>query len=229
MLAILVGGRGTRMGIPKAQLQLAGKPILEWMHGHYQWPGPTMLVTAPAVTVLPRSDLFDRRVVDPIDDLGPMRGITTALENASTDVVAIVTVDMPGISREVIKWLINALAERSALDGLMCSRRIEHRDLIEAFPAVFRMSALDTVRRRLQSGNLSVKSLCDQMSIQSIASPDDWPENTWVNLNHPVELAAVELEIQKSGDRHETENSRKLRSRKIDPERSGATGPRREG
>ena len=44
-----------------------------------QWPGPTLLVTAPAVAHPPAADLFDREAVDPVDGLGPLRGVLTAL------------------------------------------------------------------------------------------------------------------------------------------------------
>lgn len=201
--AILAGGRGTRMGFPKAQLRLGGMPILEWMHRHYQWPGPTMLVTAPAVTDPPAADLFDQYMVDPVDDLGPLRGIVTALESASTEFVAIVTVDMPGITRDILNWMLNMLAARPESSGLMCKRRVEEREFIEPFPGVFRRIAKEVVNRRLQSGDLSVQRLCDQTTIGSAASPEDWPDSIWTNLNHPAELAAFVAGIQEVGDRHE--------------------------
>jgi molybdopterin-guanine dinucleotide biosynthesis protein A len=47
-LALLAGGLGKRMGTPKALLQIDGRPILEWILAELTWPGPTMLVTAPA-------------------------------------------------------------------------------------------------------------------------------------------------------------------------------------
>jgi len=201
-LAILAGGRGTRMGMPKAHLQIAGRPILEWTLQHFQWPGPTMLVTAPAVMDPPGAGLFHRRAVDPVDDLGPLRGIATALEDASTDTVAVVTVDMPGVSRDVLKWLLKVLADRPTLVGLMCKRRVDRREFVEPFPAVFRRSALDILRGRLQSGELSVQRLCDGERIASIASSEAWPESIWANLNHPAELAAFEADMRKGGDRH---------------------------
>ena len=46
-LAILAGGEGSRMGMPKAHLTLAGVPILDYLLDHFGWPGRTMLITAP--------------------------------------------------------------------------------------------------------------------------------------------------------------------------------------
>jgi len=203
-LAILAGGRGSRMGMPKAHLELRGEPILAWMLKHLRWPGPTMLLTAPAVADPPGAQLFDLRVTDPVDDLGPMRGIASALENTSTEVIAVVTVDMPGITRDVLEWLLKSLAARPQLHGLMCSRLIEQREMIEPFPAVFRSSAKEIVLARLQAGELSVQRLCRQPNFASLASPAEWPASTWMNLNHPGELAAFEAANQNSGARDET-------------------------
>ena len=38
-LAILAGGAGSRMGMPKGQLILNGRPILEYLLDHLDWPG----------------------------------------------------------------------------------------------------------------------------------------------------------------------------------------------
>ena len=44
-LAILAGGAGSRMGEPKANLSVRGRPILQYLFERFNWPGPTMLVT----------------------------------------------------------------------------------------------------------------------------------------------------------------------------------------
>src|SRR5262249_35493764 len=83
-LAILAGGMGRRMGGPKAWLQIEGKSILAWLNAKLPWPGPTIVVSSPATANPPDADLFDQVVIDPADDLGPLRGVLTALEHAET-------------------------------------------------------------------------------------------------------------------------------------------------
>ena len=46
-LAILAGGEGSRMGYPKGELRLGGRPILPVLLERFAWEGPTLLVTAP--------------------------------------------------------------------------------------------------------------------------------------------------------------------------------------
>src|SRR5690349_20303809 len=105
-LAILAGGEGSRMGKPKGALVIHGQPILEYLLDRFDWPGPTMLVTAPGREHPPGHEKFSREVVDPVFGAGPVRGILTALEHATTSIVVITTVDMPSIERTHLEWLI---------------------------------------------------------------------------------------------------------------------------
>ena len=135
-LAVLAGGSGSRMGVPKARMQLLGKPILEWVLKRMDWPGPTMLVSAPAVVHPPGFEFFDREVVDPIDGLGPLQGILTALNHLSTPLSAVVTVDMPHVIPSVLAWLVDYLALRPLCNGVMCRVKAGVAERIEPFPSV---------------------------------------------------------------------------------------------
>src|SRR5688572_21426156 len=111
-LAILAGGEGSRMGMPKAELCLGGRPILKYLLDRMAWDGPTMLVTAPGRERPTGHELFGREFVDPVAGLGPLRGVMTALEQAETDVVIVATVDMPGVGGEQLRWLVKELLRR---------------------------------------------------------------------------------------------------------------------
>src|SRR2546430_7328455 len=88
-LAVLSGGAGSRMGGPKGSLEVRGKPILEYLLGRFQWRGQTLLVTAPGIGRPRGAERLDREVLDPVAGLGPLRGVLTALENASTEIVVV--------------------------------------------------------------------------------------------------------------------------------------------
>src|SRR5215212_4639921 len=99
-LAVLAGGRGSRMKIPKSRLTLHGRPILRYLLDTTQWRGPTMLVTSPGLDRPPAFDLFDTEVVDSVAGEGPLRGLITALSYATSERIIAVTVDMPGVGLE---------------------------------------------------------------------------------------------------------------------------------
>lgn len=196
-LAILAGGAGTRMGTPKAMLEIDLVPILSWLLSRFNWPGPTLLVTAPATGIPPGARSFDRHAVDAVDGNGPLQGVLTALQHSDTEHVAIVTVDMPNIDAPKLVWLLEQLQARPQLCGIMC-RRDSASPMIEPFPAIFKKNATDIVQGRLTAENRSVHGLCDDTSVAALNAPTDWPANTWVNLNHPHELAMFQAERLKS-------------------------------
>src|SRR5688572_12817975 len=96
-LCILAGGESRRMGRPKAELLVRGRPILAHVLQQLEWKGPTMLVTSPAHRSPSGCELFDREVVDPVAGQGPLRGVLTALQHVTTSIAIISTVDMPCI------------------------------------------------------------------------------------------------------------------------------------
>lgn len=184
-LAILAGGESSRMGTPKSHLTLAGQPILRYLLGRLAWRGPTLLVTAPGRERPPGHEAFTREVVDPVAGQGPLRGILTAFEAASGDVL-VATVDMPGLGPGQLRWVHDRLAERPAVAGVMLRRD----GRVEPFPAAYRGGAIDVVRSRLGAGQLSVHGLVGEPGFAVVDAPSDWPAETWVNLNRPEDVEA---------------------------------------
>jgi molybdopterin-guanine dinucleotide biosynthesis protein A len=186
-LAILAGGEGSRMGVPKGRLLLNGRPILHALLDRLDWPGPSLLVTAPGRERPPGAERFSRECVDPVASVGPLRGLLTALEHAPTPRVVLAAVDMPLVRREQLAWLVTALAARPGVAGLLTTR-----PRVEPFPSAFdRDAAAPLVRAALSSGRRALHSLLDDPAIQSVPAPADWPAETWTNLNRPEDLDAL--------------------------------------
>jgi molybdopterin-guanine dinucleotide biosynthesis protein A len=188
-LAILAGGEGRRMGRPKGDLRVGTLPILQYLLEKLNWPGPTLLVTAPGRQNPPGIELFDRQAVDPMAQ-GPLRGILTCLENCQTDSVAITTVDMPGIGTEQLQWMLDRLAADEKRLGVMSWRTVDGRRQIEPFPMACRRDAAKTIAGRISEGNLSVRSLTEIPGFAAEIAPVDWPKELWTNLNTEEEYDA---------------------------------------
>lgn len=179
-LAILAGGRGTRMGQAKSGLTLNNKPILGHLFERLAWPGPTLLITAPGNENPPGSDLFTRELTDPVADQGPLRGVLTAIDGAATEVLAIVTVDMPNVEARHLQWLMEQLADAEAV---MCRRQSQ----IEPFPLVIKRGVRHSIAQRLADGNRSVHALSEDRATRLV--DPDWSAEVWTNLNRPQDLA----------------------------------------
>jgi molybdopterin-guanine dinucleotide biosynthesis protein A len=187
-LAILAGGEGTRMGRPKGDLEINGKPILRYLLRRFGWRGPTLLVTAPGRERPPAHGDFDREAVDPKSGQGPLRGIITALENAPTELLVITTVDMPGVQPSQLDRLAEVLRGEPKLLGLMVRRGLNEDSIIEPFPSAFRRAAAPALSRRLSAGQGSVGALGSLREFRVLAAPKDWDDATWLNLNYPADV-----------------------------------------
>jgi molybdenum cofactor guanylyltransferase len=189
-LAVLAGGEGSRMGVPKSRLRIAGQPILAFLLDRLAWRGPTLLVTAPGFEKPPGAERFDREASDPVAGLGPLRGVLTAVENAQTDAVVIATIDMLCITKSQLQWVGERLGDRR---GLMIVRGNQ----IEPFPSAWRSSAAPVIASQLAENRRAVHGLAKLDGFATIAPPGDWPDEAWTNLNIPEDLRGFERRLEK--------------------------------
>jgi molybdopterin-guanine dinucleotide biosynthesis protein A len=185
-LAILAGGKGVRMGMPKSHLLFEGRPILHYLLERFHWSGGTLLVTGIGNEHPAGWEKFDAEATDAVADQGPLRGILTALDNATTDLVALVTVDMPAAGREMVEYLIEKVAADPRAMGAMYERQDGGRR-IEPFPCVLRRSLRDVVARRIALERRSVQGLSEE-GIQLVSPKACWDAGMWRNLNSPGDL-----------------------------------------
>jgi len=186
-LAVLSGGAGARMGLPKAWLKLNNRPILHHLHHSLAWPGPTLLVTVPTRLNPPGHELFQAQVADPLEQ-GPLRGILTALENSSTPQTIIIPLDMPQLRLQHLQWFANSLESHSDLLGLMSQRSINDKLQIEPLPLACRQGAQPIIADQLELPDHSLHALSHHPHFAAIPAPSHWPPKVWTNLNYPIDL-----------------------------------------
>ena len=185
-LAVLAGGAGSRMGGAKGLLEVGGRPVLTFILERLAWPGPTLLVTAPGRERPPGWRDFDREAIDPVAGEGPLRGLLTALEHATTDALVVTAVDMPGARQEDLAWLAGELARRPAASILMTSRA----KAVEPLPCAARTNAKDLVAARLAERRRSLHGLASDGRVVVVPA-DDRDPRAWMNANTPGEWDAI--------------------------------------
>ena len=195
-LAILAGGKGSRMGKPKGELTVHGKPILTYLLDRFQWPGPTLLVTAKGRENSPGYESFTQQAIDPVAGQGPLRGVLTALEATPTLFTLITTVDMPEIGTEQLQWLIQNVSRHGDALGMLMERP-GNPPQIEPFPSIFHRDAAGVIGSQLETGRFSVHSLAQSPYFFLAPVPVDWPEEVWTNLNRPEDLLKWQRNSQK--------------------------------
>lgn len=187
-LAILAGGQGTRMRKAKGELRIGGEPILAYLLERIGWPGATLVVTAPGVEHPPGGDRFHAEAIDPQAGLGPLRGVLTALQHATTDVMVITTVDLPNIRLGNLSAAVSRLMRSAEHAAVMYRRDVAGESVIEPFPLAIHKRLTAEVAARLASGRRSVYGLSQLPGVVVEAVPTEWRESVWMNLNTPEDM-----------------------------------------
>jgi len=109
-IAILVGGRGKRLGyVEKSQLRICGRKLVEILLGKFRgW--NTVLVCRDEE----QTKLFECEcVTDKIKNFGPLSGIYAALEHFG-DYTAVIATDMPFVKERIVRILYEKALELKA-------------------------------------------------------------------------------------------------------------------
>jgi molybdopterin-guanine dinucleotide biosynthesis protein A len=101
--AVLAGGRATRMGRPKALVELAGRPLIGYPLEAIVAAGLEPLVVAKPDSKLPALDC--RIVREAPEPVHPVAGLVAALEAAGSRPVVALACDMPFVAPELVAWL----------------------------------------------------------------------------------------------------------------------------
>lgn len=182
---VLAGGAGRRMGgRDKGLIELAGRPLAAHVAG----------ALAPQVGAVLLNANRNREqyaalgypvVADHIaGGLGPLAGVLTALESATTELVLTTPCDTPFLPPDLVTRLIAAL-ERERAD--LCSAHDGER--LHAAVLLLRVGRADALRAYLEGGGRRVR---DWIASERHTSADfsDCPA-AFANVNGPDDLAAA--------------------------------------
>jgi molybdopterin-guanine dinucleotide biosynthesis protein A len=133
LVAVLAGGRGARLGEPKAVADLGGRPLIAWPLAAAAAAGLPAIVVAKASTQLPALDV--PVLIEPERPQHPLAGLVRALEEGGP--VLAVGCDMPFLAPAV-------LAELAAQVGTA----VVFGD--DPFPGRYGPAALPVLRAALQ-------------------------------------------------------------------------------
>lgn len=195
---LLLGGRSTRMGEPKAELDWRGEPLAAHMARVLQAAvsGPVVAVAAPEQAVPPLPSGVEL-VRDRVADEGPLRGVEAGLLAIGdrADAVFVASVDSPLLRPTFVHALLNALDPE---DDLLVP---DAQGFRHPLTAAWRTSTLRAVEAALADGVAGPGYLFDRvrtrfldeaalLALPGIAESD--PElDSLRNANTPEELASV--------------------------------------
>ncbi len=184
--AVLVGGASRRMGRPKAELPYGAQTLAEFQARRLSDIFEEVFLVAkeaPDFPIGPARVLLDR-----VAERAAIHGLVRALEEAA-DRVFVLGVDLPAVSPALLR-AIAARALASAAPAVV--PRADGR--LQPLAAVWRRSVLETARRRIEAGELSLHGLAEAAGAE-IFEEAEWhaldPSGAaFANLNTLEEYAA---------------------------------------
>ena len=189
---VLAGGRGSRMGHSKAQLPIAGEPLLRRVVGRLRAALSDVLVVGPPELAPLVPDI--PVIPDTRPGVGPLAGLEAALGAITARYAFVVACDMPFVAPP----LVAAMAARAltAADYDVVALRSAHG--LEHLHAVYARTCLAPIRDALDRGDLSVHGLLAGLRVLEVspaeAALSDPTSLSAFNANTPAEWArALEL------------------------------------
>jgi molybdopterin-guanine dinucleotide biosynthesis protein len=184
-LALLAGGKSTRMGQDKAFIDFDGGTLLEWMRdrtGHvFQ---QVFVVTKDAFRF---HGLGLPIVSDAMAEGGSVVGVYSAMLASPTERVVCVACDMPFVTPR----LLRELADGSAEYDVFVPR---HAGFVQPLCAVYSRRALDSFRSFILSGGRRIFDVYPDLNTGFLDLDDGRlgdPEEFFANVNTPEQLEAA--------------------------------------
>lgn len=177
---ILAGGKSSRMGRDKSQLQLSDSTFVQGLVKSFGKRFERVYVsTAPGRTV---EAACTGVVYDEREGLGPLSGLLAALEAVEGDAVFICATDIPYADPALAVTLLAKMGDKDA-----CV--IKRRDgRLETAFAAFSKGCKDAVRHVLEAGDRSFRQLLREIDVEYV-DEDDLPgwdlDKLLVNVNTP--------------------------------------------
>ena len=176
---MLAGGKSSRMGRDKATLPYAGATLAEYVAN-------LVREVTGAVTVLSDPDRYGSLGYPVYRDLvpgcGPLGGIYTGLSISTTDWNLMVACDMPALTAEALRSLV----ERAASARGDCVTASKSNGEPEPLCAVYHRRCLPVLKRAIQDKRLRMKDLMPELRTETLTvasallanvnTPEEWRE-----------------------------------------------------
>jgi molybdopterin-guanine dinucleotide biosynthesis protein A len=183
-VAIIAGGKSTRMGTDKSFVMLAGKPLIEHVLARISDLGQseTLLITnwpdAYAYLGLPMYR-------DVIPDKGSLGGIYTAIHYSRTPYTLAIACDTPFVRPALFAYMVNLIG---AFDVIV--PRVENYP--QGLHAIYSKACLGPIRERLDADRLHVIGFYPKVNVRYLDkeeyAPFDLEGVSFFNINTPEEL-----------------------------------------
>ena len=189
-VAILCGGKSTRMKTDKAQLDWYGQPLLSHIISGFSSYEDIFLSVDHESRY---ADTGLRRVEDILPGNGPLSGLCASLQAAKNEIVFVTTCDAPLVNEKTARILTTALGTFDAVIPIS-------PEGLHPLIAVYRKSILPVALENLREGRRKLTALLDRINVSYLPATA-FPNGTltFANLNTPDEVDALKQKLKEEG------------------------------
>jgi molybdopterin-guanine dinucleotide biosynthesis protein A len=181
---IAAGGRSSRMGRDKAWLEIGSRTMIEHVIA-------ALLPVTERVAVIANAPEYSRLglpiFADANTGVGPLEAIRTSLANARAPRVALVGCDLPFVTSELFRFLLEIKGDHQALIPIGANERLQ------PLCALYSVAALDCVTELIKRGERKVSKLFDLVPTRLVAFDEmrhlQRSELFFQNVNTPEDYA----------------------------------------
>ncbi len=177
-VAILVGGKGRRIGLDKGFLKLCGKTFVEILVDRFR--DCNLVLVCRDEKQAEEYSIFGKTIIDFVEDFGPLAGIYSALRHFE-DKVLVLAVDMPLVKRKLAEFLFEFRSDADVVVPVWSDGKRE------PLLARYSDSALKTIERNIEVGEKRVHKAIERMNavyypIEKLKKFDERLES-FINVN----------------------------------------------
>ena len=189
-LAVLAGGKSSRMGENKAWIPFLGIPLIERVVNRLH------RIAAEVLIVTGNPDEIKQKnwnaINDQIPGKGPLVGLYSAILEAKYPLIALVACDMPFVNPDLFLWMLS-LSLNSTYDVIVP----ESHNGLEPLHAVYRKSTcLPEINKSIERGDFRMISWFSNMNVRTIPPEDvarfDPNLHLFINVNTHADLDLAE-------------------------------------
>lgn len=183
-LAIIAGGKSSRMGTNKAFVEIGGQTLIERIIERTKDIGQqeTILITN---TPDEYKHLNLPMYADVVTDSGSLGGIYTAIYHSQTSHTIVIACDMPFISADVLRFMMSKAINTDVVVPT-----------VEGYPqglhAIYSQKCLDPIRQKIEQKRLKVIGFYDDVRVTHLDENQLAEFNAdglaFMNVNTPEEL-----------------------------------------
>ncbi len=183
---VLAGGRSRRMGQDKALLDRGGRNQLEHAFAILDTVTARCFVSARRDQAEDPARARFPQIIDRYDDLGPVAGILSAMDEYPDVDWLVIACDLPNLDAETLRYL----SANSAEDKPFTAYRSSYDDLPEPLCAIYRRGSASIVRAFVDDGIKCPRKMLIRSDTALLQQPDPASLD---NVNTPEDLAASRL------------------------------------